>query len=350
MPRVETGKSSSRDAPGGSPHPHTWIALARELNPFVWIYFFLSFLELRSKLWVTGTWFDGTLERNHQALLAFQYTNNEQSRILQFYIPEFLVQAFGMSVPHAYLVQRWLFIGLSFVLFHLYLRRWFSKGLCFAAVCLLAAILPYSFLNDLQESSCLLMVTFVVALWTIRDGQAWSFAVALLVGAMNNETSLALPVVFFADRFCGWRPKELWSTAWRTLAVAAPAFAYTVWIRYLTRDRPHLGGAWHWNDNLEGLWGDLHLNVLDYPGAFYLGVFFIFNVLWVYAFLRFREKPKFIRATLLLIPAFLIPHMITGVIMEVRQMIPLGFVVIPAAMFWIFRDELSTDKTGVLER
>ncbi len=127
--------------------------------------------------------------------------------------------------------------------------------------------------------------------------------------------------------------------------MAAPAFVYTVWIRYLTRDRPHLGGASHWEEKSTGdFGGDLHLNVLDYPGAFYLGVIFIFNVLWVYAFLRFREKPKFVRATLLLIPAFLIPHMITGVIMEVRQMIPLGFVVIPAAMFWMFSDELGADR------
>jgi hypothetical protein len=162
-----------------------------------------------------------------------------------------------------------------------------------------------------------------------------------LLGALNNETILALPVVYFADRFSGWQLKALWNAVWRTLAVAVPSFAYTVWIRYITRDRPHLGGAWHWNENWKGMWNDLHLNVLDYSGAFYLSIFFIFNVLWVYAFWCFREKPRFIRATLLLIPAFIIPHMITGIIQEVRQMVPMGFVVIPAAMCWMFRDELA---------
>ena len=66
------------------------------------------------------------------------------------------------------------------------------------------------------------------------------------------------------------------------------------------------------------------MNVLDYPGAFYLSMFFVFNVLWIYAFLRLWEKPRFIRATLVLIPAFIAAHMITGVILEVRQMIPLA--------------------------
>jgi hypothetical protein len=306
----------------------------------VWLYFFLSFLDVRCKLIVTGSWFDGTLEQNHAALLAFQHTNNEQSRILQFYIPETLIRVFGLSVSHAYILQRWFFVGLCFVLFHLYLRRWFSRGLCFAAVCLVAAILPFSFMDDLQESAAFLMAIFVISLWTIRDGPPWSFALALFVGALDNETCLALPVVFFADRFSGWRPKALWNATWRTLAVAAPAVAYTVWIRYITRDRPHLGGAWHWNDNWAGIWKDLMMNPIDYYRARYLYIFFIFNVLWVYAFLHFREKPRFIRATLILIPAFIIPHMITGMILEVRQMVPLAFVVIPAAMFWIFRDEL----------
>ena len=47
------------------------------------------------------------------------------------------------------------------------------------------------------------------------------------------------------------------------------------------------------------------------------------------------------RATLVLIPALVIPHLLTGIIYEVRQMVPLAFVVIPAAFFWLFRDELS---------
>jgi hypothetical protein len=119
--------------------------LWRELHPFVWIYFSLSFLDLVLKLRATPAWFDGTLDRNHPALLAFDYVQNEQSRILQFYIPEAIIRVSGMSVQHAYMVQRWFFVGLSFTLFHLYVRRWFSKPLALAAVVLLAAILPFSF-------------------------------------------------------------------------------------------------------------------------------------------------------------------------------------------------------------
>lgn len=315
--------------------------LFREATPFVWIYFFLSLLELRSKLQVTPAWFNGTLERNHAALLAFQYTNNEQSRVLQFYIPEMLVLTFGMTVVHAYIVQRWICVGLAFMLFHLYLRRWFSKPLSFAAVCLMAAIMPFSFGNDLQESSAMLMVTFVLGLWAIRDGPSWSIALTLLVGALNNETTLSLSAVYFADRSRSWRPKAVLETAGRTLAVALPAVAYTAWIRYVTRDRPHLGDFWHLSSNINGMIENAGLSPLEYYRAIYLSIFFIFNVLWVFGFSRLREKPRFIRATLFLVPAFVIPHLITGIIVEVRQMIPLSYVIFPAAFFWMFREELA---------
>src|SRR4029079_13726652 len=100
-------------------------------------------------------------------------------------------------VPHAYMIQRWAFVGLAFVLFHLYARRWFSRELAFGAVCLLAATLPVSFMNDLQESSALLMAATVATLWAIRDGPSWSVALLLLVGPLNNETRLALASGYF---------------------------------------------------------------------------------------------------------------------------------------------------------
>ena len=87
------------------------------------------------------------------------------------------------------------------------------------------------------------------------------------------------------------------------------------------------------------------MSPLDYYKAYTLSIFLLFNVLWIFAFLKFFEKPRFVRCSLLLVPAFLIPHMITGMILEVRQMIPLAFVVLPAAMFWMFRDEIAPEPT-----
>src|ERR1051325_9541384 len=58
----------------------------------------LSFVCLTGKLSTTPAWFDGTLERNHHLLLHWSYTNNEQSRLLQFLVPEAFHRVLGLSV------------------------------------------------------------------------------------------------------------------------------------------------------------------------------------------------------------------------------------------------------------
>src|SRR5258708_3837793 len=135
--------------------------LNRELLIFSPIYFILALINLRLKLYLTPTWFDGTLARNHALLLQFNYTNNEQSRLLQFWIPEALHQVFSLTDEQSYELQRWVFVFLTFVCFHFYLRKWFNLSQSFSAVLFLAAVMPLSYVDDLQESAPLLFLTFL---------------------------------------------------------------------------------------------------------------------------------------------------------------------------------------------
>src|SRR3954469_23408974 len=98
------------------PSQSSLIESVRETGAFLPVYFFLALINLTAKLNVSPTWFDGTLERNHYLLLAFNYTNNEQSRLFQFLIPEALIRLLGLTVEHAYLVQRWIFVWVAFSL------------------------------------------------------------------------------------------------------------------------------------------------------------------------------------------------------------------------------------------
>jgi hypothetical protein len=95
--------------------------------------------------------------------------------------------------------QRWFFIMLAFICFHFFLRKWFKGSVAFGAVCFLAAIMPLSYMNYLQESFSLLMLSYVVILWLIREHKTWFYCAALLLAAMNNETVLILPAVFFLE-------------------------------------------------------------------------------------------------------------------------------------------------------
>jgi len=327
--------------------------LARELLVFGAIYLFLALINLRVKMFLTAAWYDGILERNHELLLAFQYANPEQSRLLQFCIPELFRRLLGLSIPHAYILQRWLFVFLAFLCFHFYLKKWFDSRLAFAGVLILAASMPLSYFNHLQESSPLLLLTFLLALWAIRERRTFWYAVVLTVGAFNNETMLFLPAVFVFYNFKGLGFRQLIRLVLTTLGSCLPAYLVVGTIRYINRDRPQLGDLfWHWPDNIRGIWRHLRTFPLDYWRAEYVYFVFIFGVFWLYAFLRYSKKPLFLRRAALTIPLFIVPHLLATIIAEVRLMLPLSFIVIPMALFYLFppaSDETASSQSPEAE-
>ncbi|MCF7791346.1 MAG: hypothetical protein K9M56_05035 [Victivallales bacterium] len=303
---------------------------------FALIYFILSFIHIRVKLAIAPNWFNGKLEFCHNLLLNFQYTNNEQSRLLQFYIPEFFHRLFGLSIFHSYLLQRWLFVFLALYFFHWFLKKWFKEEGCFICVIFLTAVTPLTFYNHLQESAPLLSLTFLLCLWAIREDHKILYCLILIFGTINNETILFMPAIFFFYNFKGFSLKKFLNSAADTVFWALPAYLTFGYIRYLTRGCKHLGNILKIPDNLHGLSLCLQLSPLDYWKAFYFFFIFLYGCFWVFAYLKFREKPFFLRRALLTVPLFIIPHFITGIIAEARQMLPIGFILIPAAVIYLF--------------
>jgi len=330
-----------KEGSGDTIHPRRLAGWSKELLLFAPIYLFLSFVNLCIKLWETPAWFDGTLVRNHLSLLQGQFTNNEQSRILQYLIPEVLRRIFDVSIESGYILQRFIFVFVAFTLFHFYLRKWFGSPASFAGVLFLAACMPLTALIDLQESAPLLMVLFLLGLWAIRDHKEALFAGFLWLGSLTNETILILPSVYFFYHLT-WtgQPSARWKgflrLAGKTILLALPAICTAGFIRYITRDRPHLGGALHWNDNIAGILGTFQMEIFDLFTARYVFGFFLFSVFWLYAILAYRKSPLFLQRAAWMVPVFIIAHLITGIISESRQMIPLAYIIIPMALFFLF--------------
>lgn len=306
-----------------------------ELIHIAGIYPILALINLRVKLLLTPSWFGGELAGNHQKLLQFAHTNNEQSRILQFYVPELLIGIFNLSIPDAYLLQRWFFTTMAFICFHIFLKKYFDRGLAFACVFFLSAVMPLTYYDHLQESSPLLFLTFLLGLWTIRENSLFLLMLILLVGAMNNETMLILPLVLFLYKFRTRKLSHLIQICLTSIAVGLPAFIYTGIIRYITRDQPHLGGYNHLFQNFIGVIIDLLKPPIDYWKALNLYPFFLFGIFWVLAWRNIKDKPLFLRRASLMVPVFFFIHFYTGIILEIRQLLPLGFIIIPMAMMHI---------------
>jgi hypothetical protein len=311
------------------------ITLNRELKIYLPVYFFLSLVNLVLKLRLTVSWTNGTLAHNHQLLMAFQFTNNEQSRLLQFLPAEFLRSVFSLSIETSYALARLVFVFLAFVAFHYFLRKWFSPVESFAGVLILSGSMVVSFLiDDLQESAPLLMLLFVLALWAIREKKDLWFAILLLIGGgLTNETMLVMPIGYFLYRLPSHQWRDLFKTGLRTGLLALPAFAAQGLIRYITRANPYLDSGLRLPDNLQRLWGEL-----SHPGyALFHGTFIypllIFSVFWVLAILGYSKSPLFFRKVFWIAPFFIAGNLITGIISESRQMIPLGFIIIPMTLF-----------------
>ena len=302
---------------------------------FIPLYFVFSFINLTTKLKLTPAWFNGTLFSNHQKLLAFKYTNNEQSRLLQFYIPEFLHKCFGVSVIEGYILQRWIFVFLAFLLFHLFLLKWFSHLRAFACVCVLSMIMPFTFFNHLQESSPLLMVTFILGIWFIRDQKPLHLSGVLIFGVLNNETMLVLSSLWFICRVDSYRILNILKSTLNTLIISFPSILVLGCIRYFNWDRPHLGEAVTLFKNIQNIILDLQISPLNWYQALYLNIFFVFGFMWLYLFKGLKNKPEFFQKCLWFLPIFILPHFLTGVIYEVRQMLPIAYIIIPMTLILI---------------
>jgi len=316
--------------------------LGREFVVHGLIYVWLAWIDLRLKLYTTPNWFNGTLASSHASLLRYSHTNNEQSRLLQFYVPELFHRTLALSIEHSYILQRFLFVALAFICFHLYLRRWFDARVSFCGVLLLAAIIPFTFhIGDLQESSPLLLLTFLLGLWTIREDRKILIATVFLIGGINNETMLILPLVYFLYNFVALDVRHLVILCRDTLLVSLPMVVVVGTIRYVNRDRPVLGGRWQLSHNLEGLVSGNFL---------FWGFIFIFGILWVYALLQYERKPAFLKRAFLITPIFIVAHLVAGIIHEVRLMLPLSFIVIPMALFYIYPDVSQNSRLETAQR
>jgi hypothetical protein len=319
------------------------------------VYFFISGIQLKLKLDATPAWFDGTLARNHQLLVSFQYVNNEQSRLLQYLIPDLWVKLTHMTVSHAYMTQRFVFVALAFVVFYAYLRRWFTAGESFAGTCFLAAVMPLTYAVDLQESGPLLMLLFVMGLWAIRENKTILFTLILWIGAFTNETILILPAVYFfyqvrlpaRANLQTFKLLGVWVK--KTLFISILPMATAGLMRYITRDRPHLGDAILWNQNWSRLGQALtQTHLFDLYRSPYLYFILVFSVFWLYALLGYRRSGLFLQRALWMVPLFLLAHFITGKIDESRQMIPLGFILIPMGLSFVFSKNLEPPDHGAL--
>lgn len=296
------------------------------------VYFFLSWI-------LTWTYFATHLthvpdgwKNWHEQILAGDYPDSNQFRIITPLLVEAVSDAFVQPIFASYLIVRFIFTFLIFCVFHLFLLKWFDQKTALLSGVLLAAITPVTYLPMLQESDVVLQFMFLVGLWLIREKKLLPFALLLAVATFVKET-----IVFVIPFYLLIR----WKKGDEVRAVIETLLLCVVWgiAFYISRTMIFEGQnspMWQLPHNIMVAKQYFRYNPLVNPYLLWVPLFGIF---WVLPFLRYREKPFFFKRAAYFIVIFTILHFFFGWPEETRIMLPLAFLVIPSGLMTLFAME-----------
>ncbi len=269
----------------------------------------------------------------HNAIIANQGPYPEQYRFLSFFLAEGLMRL-GLPFDWAHAALRWLFTSASLFVFYRYLTAWFDPLVALLGYFMFAAVLPFTYLfYGMQVTDPLNMLVFLLAFWAIRDGKdAWLFPLVVL-GMLNRETVLMIPLLYACVRFDQTSPRR-W--LWRAAVLAIIAAAIYAGLRFVFGLKapyaPSGLGA------VSGFW---HRNAARWTG--WVQALAFFNLALLYAWRHLERRPVFLRRALLLVPPFLAIHLSVGNLREIRLFLPLLPVLIPLTLM-----ELTQSHTDEL--
>lgn len=220
---------------------------------------------------------------------------------------------------------------------HVFLRQWFTTEQALAGVLFTAAVMPVALRDQVyQPWSLLETLLFTLSLlWIRRDRLGW-LAVAVVLGALNRETALFIPVVYGLTRvdFGSLRRGKIDRAAWLSAAGGL------LWLAVFGALRLARGPAepvisvaeiWQWNR------GNLLKSIPHL--ILFLGVF------WWFALRGVRGAPPFLRRAAVVTPLYLAPMAVYGVWYETRLLMPLYAIFIGLGLAHIFgRDEHDTPQ------
>jgi len=259
------------------------------------------------------------------------------ARILIPYTVYFFHKISHIPLNYAYALFRFIFFFLSFILFHIYLKKWFDDKLAMIGTLSMVASLPLTLTNwyciptDMPE-----LITFILGAMWIRDNKYKNLFILIPIAALNRETAIALVLLYFLNGI--GKEKQnilirrtvvyflLWFVPYIFLV---SIFGFTTW--------PPFSVLKH---NCEGL---LQMFRVPNPYNNYYFLLYLCGFYWILAFRDFRSKDAFLkRAVVVMVPYFLYAFCRAGAINEVRMFMPFYVFVIPLGLFSLFNENKTS--------
>lgn len=259
----------------------------------------------------------------HQGVINGDFKSPYQYRILAPWLvelPSIVVErAVGVAPgKHAamvregfYVLQRLVAVFLLLVVFHLYLRTWFSSGLSFAGTLIVAGLQLFTYRSYFfQPDSPLNFLFLTTGAWLMARGEFKGILYPLtVVGTLTRETFGLIVPLHLA--FYGRKRLR------HSIGLFFVWFGVQLLLRVVFGMRPSFPDRPLMNNVYEAWWP-----------------LFLYAALWLVPLLYIGRLPLFLRRMLLLFPLPLITaNVLFGKVEETRLFLELAIVLIPAVLF-----------------
>lgn len=280
----------------------------------------------------------------HNQIIAGTAPSPYQYRVLVPFATQIVQSIFAFLSPErAFLITYFLYdffaISFSLIAVFLYLNIWFTNEQALIGTLLMAAVMPVNFYYHYYQPWSLIETGFfALGLYLIFYSKFTSLAVLTFFAALNRETAVFIPLLYFLTVVRNYLKKVTTYQSFTKQLLQGTLLMF-IWFGIFFGLRILFGPTEHIVDMNELL----HRNLATNNFVKSAGLIFIFlGPFWFLTIRGYITAPDFIKTTAWILPLYLITIMLWGVWYETRVLMPMYPIFLSLGLCAVFPGSIKT--------